>query len=81
MDADTILRIKPALTTYLHEFDRCFGRRTCRAYLDTYVQGQLGPLPRKSLEPMADAAGVDFPTKNVRRSVRISSAEPRRFPD
>src|SRR5208283_3915277 len=63
MDADTILRIKPALTTYLHEFDRCFGRRTCRAYLDTYVQGQLGPLPRKSLEPMADAAGV--PPRNL----------------
>lgn len=23
MDADTILRIKPALTQYLHEFDGC----------------------------------------------------------
>jgi SRSO17 transposase len=58
MDADTVLRIKPALTRYLHEFDGCFGRVTARQHLDSYVEGQLGPLPRKSIEPMADAAGV-----------------------
>jgi SRSO17 transposase len=58
MDADTILRIKPSLNTYLHEFDDCFGRVTARRHLDTYVQGQLGPLARKSIEPMADAAGT-----------------------
>ncbi len=56
MDADTVLRIKPALTRYLHSFDDCFGRITARRHLDTYVQGQLGPLPRKSVEPIADAA-------------------------
>jgi SRSO17 transposase len=58
MDADTILRIKPALTEYLHIFDGCFGRITARRHLDTYVQGQLSDLPRKSIEPMADAAGT-----------------------
>jgi len=58
MDADTVLRIKPALTQYLHEFDGCFGRITARQHLDTYVQGQLGDLLRKSVEPMADAAGI-----------------------
>jgi SRSO17 transposase len=58
MDADTILRIKPALTRYLHEFDGCFGRITARQHLDTYVQGQLGDLLRKSVEPIADAAGI-----------------------
>ena len=58
MDADTILRIKPALTQYLHEFDDCYGRVTARRHLDTYVQGQLSDLPRKSVEPMADAAGI-----------------------
>jgi len=57
MDAETILRIKPALTQYLHEFDGCFGRCTTRRHLDTYVQGQLSALERKSVEPMADAAG------------------------
>lgn len=58
MDAATILEIKPALTTFLHEFDGCFGRRTTRRYLDVYVAGQLSDLDRKSVEPMADAAGV-----------------------
>lgn len=58
MDADTILKVKPALTRYLHEFDGCFGRVTARRHLDTYVLGQLGPLERKSIEPMADAAGT-----------------------
>jgi SRSO17 transposase len=58
MDADTILRIRPALTEYLHTFDDCFGRITARRHLDTYVEGQLSDLPRKSVEPMADAAGT-----------------------
>jgi len=58
MDADTILRIRPTLTQYLHQFDDCFGRCTARRHMSTYVEGQLGPLPRKSIEPMADAAGV-----------------------
>jgi len=58
MDAETILRIKPALNRYLHEFDGCFGRRTTRRHLDTYVQGQLSALERKSVEPIADAAGT-----------------------
>lgn len=58
MDADTILRIKPTLTAFLHEFDDCFGRCQTRGHLATYVQGQLSDLPRKSVEPMADAAGM-----------------------
>lgn len=57
MDADTILRIKPALTQYLHEFDACMGRATNRGHLRSYVAGQLSDLQRKSIEPMADAAG------------------------
>ncbi len=58
MDADTILRIRPMLTEYLHEFDGCMGRITNRAHLRTYVSGQLGDLERKSVEPIADAAAV-----------------------
>ncbi len=58
MDADTILRIKPALTGYLHAFDRYMGRGTNRGHLSTYIRGQLSPLDRKSIEPIADAAGV-----------------------
>jgi SRSO17 transposase len=69
MDGDTILRIKPALTQYLHEFDGCFGRITTREHLDTYVQGQLGDLLRKSVEPMADAAGV--PPRNLQEFLSL----------
>lgn len=58
MDATTILRIKPALTEYLHEYDGCLGRVTNREHLAAYVTGQLSDLDRKSIEPMADAAGV-----------------------
>ncbi len=57
MDARTIMRIKPALTQYLHEFDACMGRVTNQRHLQTYVAGQLSDLQRKSIEPMADAAG------------------------
>ncbi len=58
MDAETIMRIRPGLARFLHEFDGCFGRITARRHLDTYIEGQLGPLERKSVEPIADAAGV-----------------------
>ena len=58
MDADTILRIRPALTEYLRGFDPCMGRVPNRSHLDTYISGQLSHLQRKSVEPMADAAGV-----------------------
>jgi len=69
MDADTILRVKPTLTMYLHEFDGCFGRITARQHLDTYVSGQLGDLPRKSIEPMADAAAV--PPRNLQEFLSL----------
>ncbi len=58
MDAQAILEIKPALTAYLHEFDGCFANVRSRRHLATYVGGQLSNLQRKSIEPMADAAGM-----------------------
>lgn len=69
MDAQTILRIRPALRQYLHQFDDCFGRCTARQHLTTYVEGQLGPLPRKSVEPMADAAGI--PPRNLQQLLSL----------
>lgn len=57
MDAQTILELKPALTGYLKTFKGCMGRVTNRRHLETYVRGQLSDLERKSVEPMADAAG------------------------
>jgi len=58
MDARTILEIRPALTAYLVEFDGCFASVSSRPHLATYVCGQLSDLERKSIEPMADAAGI-----------------------
>jgi len=63
MDARTIMKIKPELTRFLHQFDHRFGRVTTRRYLDLYVEGQLSDLPRKSIEPMADAVGE--PPRNL----------------
>ena len=71
MDADTILRIKPALTGYLHEFDRGMGRVTNHSHLYTYVSGQLSDLDRKSVEPIADAAGV--PPRTLQEFLRARS--------
>ena len=58
MDAQTVMEIRPALTTYLHEFEGCFANVRSQRHLETYVAGQLSDLERKSIEPMADAAGV-----------------------
>ncbi len=70
MDAQTILRIRPELTRYLHEFDNCFGRRNTRSHLDTYVEGQLGDLKRKSIEPIADAARM--PPRTLQEFLSLS---------
>lgn len=65
MDANVIMKIKPELTQFLRRFDDCFGRVTTRRYLDIYIEGQLGDLPRKSIEPMADAIGE--PPRNLQQ--------------
>ena len=69
MDAKTIMRIKPELTQFLRQFDDCFGRVTTRRYLDLYVEGQLSDLPRKSIEPMADAFGE--PPRNLQQFLSL----------
>ncbi len=57
MDAWHIRRLGPKLAAYLREFDDCFGRIEPQRHLRTYVCGQLSNLHRKSIEPIADAAG------------------------
>jgi len=69
MDVKTIMRIKPELTRFLHQFDDCFGRITTRRYLDLYVEGQLSDLVRKSIEPMADAVGE--PPRNLQQFLSL----------
>ena len=58
MTAEDLLSLGPELAGYLDEFRDCFGRSDPRGKLATYVRGQLGELPRKSVEPMALAAGM-----------------------
>ena len=58
MDAHRIRQLKPKLKKFLQEFHNCFGRKDTRGHLSTYVEGQLSKLDRKSVEPIALAAGV-----------------------
>ena len=58
MTTDEILSLGPELATFLGEFADCFWRSEPRGKLETYVRGQLSQLPRKSVEPMALAAGL-----------------------
>jgi len=58
MDAQQIRKLKPMLNKYLSEYDDCFSRSEPAEKLRVYVNGQLSDLPRKSIEPIADHAGV-----------------------
>jgi len=57
MQAEQLLSLRPALDRFLKDFDDCAVAPT-RRHIATYIHGQLGPLPRKSIEPMALDAGV-----------------------
>ena len=46
------------LTWFLKRFEDCIPYRRNRGHLRTYVEGQLSALPRKSIEPIALAAGT-----------------------
>ena len=58
MEVKDIKAIGRKLKKFLSQFDDCFGRSEPRANLETIVRGQLSSLERKSLEPIALAAGV-----------------------
>jgi SRSO17 transposase len=62
MDAEQIRSLEPQLADYLKRFEDCFARRDTRAHFPVYVRGQLSELPRKSVEPMALAAGTPVRT-------------------
>jgi SRSO17 transposase len=62
MDAEQIRRLGPQLTDFLDRFGDCFARRDTRAHFPVYVRGQLSELPRKSVEPIALAAGTSVRT-------------------
>lgn len=53
-----IRSLKRHLDRFLNRFDDCIKTAPSRAHLRTYVGGQVGGLERKSVEPIALAAGV-----------------------
>lgn len=57
MNRQSLLKAGPALDTFLEEFESCAVAPT-RRLIAAYVRGQLGPLPRKSIMPMAVEAGI-----------------------
>jgi len=69
MDAKQIKQLKPMLNKYLRQFDDCFGRIEPTERLKAYVTGQLSDLQRKSIEPMADAAGL--PPRNLQQFLSL----------
>src|SRR6516225_6226428 len=58
MDAETLRGLREQLAEFLREFDHCFVSKQSRQHLATYVCGQMSPLSRKSVEPIALEAGV-----------------------
>ena len=79
MDAQQIRKLRPMLSTYLDEFDDCFGRSEPAANLRVYVNGQLSDLPRKSIEPIADHAGV--PPRTLQQFLSLAAWDDRLMAD
>jgi SRSO17 transposase len=57
MNAEKLLSVHDQLNDFLAQFHPHFGRREQRDQLALYARGRLGPLQRKSLEPIALAEG------------------------
>src|SRR5882724_5157423 len=53
-----ITALGPAFVAYLRRFRGCFGQDRTAGHFDTYCRGLLSDLPRKSIEPIALAAGT-----------------------
>jgi SRSO17 transposase len=79
MDANQIKQLKPMLNKYLRQFDDCFGRIEPTERLKAYVTGQLSDLQRKSIEPMADAAGL--PPRNLQQFLSLHKWDEMRMLD
>lgn len=58
MDVKRIKNMGKELKIFLTEFDDCFARSESRERLRNYIGGQVSDLPRKSIEPIALAAGI-----------------------
>jgi SRSO17 transposase len=57
MTAEQVEALGPAFAEYLRAFRSCFVTHNTFGHLGTYCRGLLSDLPRKSVEPIALAAG------------------------
>lgn len=62
MNLNALLELKPNLEQFAQRFDSCIKTRESQAHLRTYLGGQISPLDRKSVEPIALAADVPVRT-------------------
>lgn len=58
MEIKELRRLRRALNRFVAQFDDCIKTEPSRKHLRTYINGQLGPLKGKSVEPIALDAGV-----------------------
>ena len=58
MDVQELRKLRRELGAFTGQFDDCIKTRPSRDHMRTYLNGQLGDLKRKSIEPMALEAGV-----------------------
>jgi SRSO17 transposase len=58
MELELLRKLGPALERFVRKFGDCIKTRPSRQHLRTYLNGQLGPLGRKSIEPIALEADV-----------------------
>ena len=58
MTEQEIRRLGSAFGAYLGRFRECFRQKRTAAHFDNYCRGLLSDLPRKSVEPIALAAGT-----------------------
>ena len=58
MTEEQIKGLGPALRAHLRSYKAFLGRGPILGHIDTYCRGLLSDLPRKSVEPIALAAGA-----------------------
>src|SRR5579884_2131345 len=58
MTEEQVAELGPGLTDYLEGYRECFERRPTFEHFETYCRGLLSGEGRKSVEPMALAAGA-----------------------
>lgn len=59
LTGEQLLTAAEDLEAYLSTYDELLGREENREHFRRFARGQLGPIERKSLEPIADAEGVN----------------------